>query len=86
MNATGNTTTPEIRELRSDEFDEFVTLMELAFKDSIEEDRLDADEVRKIMKKIQTTVYKVLTRAIGMRMEFYVAKVEDTIASGVQLN
>ena len=86
MNATGNTTTPEIRELRSDEFDEFVTLMELAFKDSIEEDRLDADEVRKLMKKIQTTVYKVLTRAIGMRMEFYVAKVEDTIASGVQLN
>ncbi len=77
---------PEIRELRSDESDEFVTLMELAFKDSIEEDRLDADEVRKILKKMQTTVYKILTRAIGMRMEFYVADVEGKVASGVQLN
>ncbi len=86
MKSTDSTTIPEIRELRSDESDEFVTLMELAFKDSIEEDRLDADEVRKVMKKIRTPVYKVLTRAIGMRMEFYVAEVEDIIASGIQLN
>jgi GNAT superfamily N-acetyltransferase len=60
--------------------------MELAFKDSIEEDRLDADEVRKILKKVQTTVFKIIGRVIGMRMEFYVADVEGTIASGVQLN
>jgi ribosomal protein S18 acetylase RimI-like enzyme len=77
---------PEIRELRADESDEFVTLMELAFNNSIEEDRLDADEVRKLLKKMQTTLYKVLTRALGMRMEFYVADVEGTVASGVQLN
>ncbi|MFW9968233.1 MAG: GNAT family N-acetyltransferase, partial [Candidatus Thorarchaeota archaeon] len=85
MRSTDSATTPEIRELRSDEYDEFVTLMELAFKDSIEEDRLDADEVRKVLKKVQTRFYKVLQRALGMRMEFYVAEVEDTIASGIQL-
>jgi len=85
MKSEENTGIPLIRELRADESDEFVTLMELAFKDSIEQDRLDADEVRKIMKKIQTPVYKVLSRAVGMRMEFYVADVEATIASGVQL-
>lgn len=85
MNSSGNTTTPEIREMRSDESDEFVTLMEIAFKDSIEQDRLDADEVRKIMKKVRTPVYKVLQRVLGMRMEFYIAEVEETIASGIQL-
>ncbi|MFX0055557.1 MAG: GNAT family N-acetyltransferase [Promethearchaeota archaeon] len=85
MKSTDGATTPEIRELRPDEYDEFVTLMELAFKDSIEEDRLDADEVRKILKKVQTRVYKVLQRVLGMRMEFYVAEVENTIASGIQL-
>ena len=45
MKSTDGAITPEIRELRSDEYDEFVTLMELAFKDSIEEDRLDADDI-----------------------------------------
>ncbi|MFW9913219.1 MAG: GNAT family N-acetyltransferase, partial [Candidatus Thorarchaeota archaeon] len=85
MNSADGAITPEIRELRSDEYDEFVTLMELAFKDSIEEDRLDADEVRKLLKKLQTRVYKVLQRVLGMRMEFYVAEVENTIASGIQL-
>jgi ribosomal protein S18 acetylase RimI-like enzyme len=86
MKSTDSTTIPEIRELRSDESDEFVTLMELAFKDSIEQDRLDADEVRKLMKKFHTPVYKVVSRAIGMRMEFYIADVKGTIASGIQLN
>ncbi|MHA1904155.1 MAG: GNAT family N-acetyltransferase [Candidatus Thorarchaeota archaeon] len=86
MKSTYTTATPEIRELRSDEADEFVTLMELAFKDSIEEDRLDADEVRKVLKKVHTPVYKILQKAIGIRFEFYVAEVEDTIASGIQLN
>ncbi|MHA2141930.1 MAG: GNAT family N-acetyltransferase [Candidatus Thorarchaeota archaeon] len=85
MKSTGGNVTPEIRELRSDEYDEFVKLMELAFKDSIEEDRLDVDEVRKVLKKVQTPVYKVLQRALGMRMEFYVAELENTIASGIQL-
>lgn len=86
MKSMGNTTTPEIRELKSDESDEFIELMVLAFKDSIEEDRLDVDEVRKLMKKIRTPVYKVLTRAIGMRMEFYVAELDANIASGILLN
>ncbi|MHA1909333.1 MAG: GNAT family N-acetyltransferase, partial [Candidatus Thorarchaeota archaeon] len=86
MTSTDNRPSREIRELRADESDEFITLMEIAFKDSIEEDRLDQDEVRKLMKKIRTPVYKVLTRAIGMRMEFYVAEVENTIASGLLLN
>jgi GNAT superfamily N-acetyltransferase len=86
MKSTGETTHPEIRELRSIESDEFVTLMEISFKDSIEEDRLDADEVRKVMKKIRSPVYKVLLKAVGVRMEFYVADVKDTIASGIQLN
>jgi ribosomal protein S18 acetylase RimI-like enzyme len=86
MESTSSTKTPEIRELRSDESNEFVTLMELAFKDSIEEDRLHADEIRKIMKKVRTPLYRVLGRVLGLRMEFYVAEVEDTIASGIQLN
>ncbi len=86
MESTDAPTSPEIRELRSDESDEFVKLMEFAFKDSIEEDRLDANEIRKVMKKIRTPVYKVLQRVLGMRMEFYVAEVEDTIASGIQLS
>ncbi|MHA1637786.1 MAG: GNAT family N-acetyltransferase [Candidatus Thorarchaeota archaeon] len=86
MKSTNGATTQEIRELRSDESDEFITLMEVAFKDSIEEDRLDAEEVRKVMKKVRTPLYKIITRAIGMRMEFYVAEVDDTIASGLLLN
>lgn len=85
MKSVDSTTIPEIRELRSDESDEFVTLMELGFKDSMEEDRLDAEEIRKVMKKFRTLLYRVLGRILGMRMEFYVAEVEDTIASGIQL-
>ncbi|MHA1958623.1 MAG: GNAT family N-acetyltransferase [Candidatus Thorarchaeota archaeon] len=85
MKSADITATPEVREMRSDESDEFVTLMELAFKDSIEEDRLDADEIRKVMKKLRTPVYKVIGKALRMRIEFYVAEVEETIASGIQL-
>ncbi len=86
MKSTDKTSTPEIRELRSNESDEFVALMELAFKNSIEEDRLNSDEIRKLLKKIRTPVYKIITRSLGMRMEFYVADVEDNIASGIFLN
>ncbi|MHA1481772.1 MAG: GNAT family N-acetyltransferase, partial [Candidatus Thorarchaeota archaeon] len=86
MKSADKTSTPEIRELRSDESDEFLALMELAFKNSIEEDRLNSDEIRKLMKKIRTPVYKIITRAIGMKIEFYVADVEDNIASGIFLN
>lgn len=86
MKSTDKTSTLEIRELRSDESDEFVALMELAFKNSIEEDRLNSDEIRKLMKKIRTPVYKTITRSIGMRIEFYIADVEDNIASGIFLN
>ena len=86
MKSTNGATTQEIRELRSDESDEFIMLMEIAFKDSIEEDRLDADELRKLLKKLRTPLYKIITRAVGMKMEFYVAEREDTIASGIQLN
>ncbi len=86
MTSTHSTKNPEIRELRSEDYDELVTLMELAFKNSIEQDRIDADELRKVLKKINTPIYKVLQRVLGMRMEFYVADVEGTIASGIQLN
>ncbi|TFG27962.1 GNAT family N-acetyltransferase [Candidatus Thorarchaeota archaeon] len=85
MNSTEGTANPEIRELKPDEFDEFVTLMEVAFQDSIEEDRLDTDEIRKLMKKVRTTLYKILQKALGMNIEFYVAVVEHNIASGIQL-
>ncbi|MHA1939631.1 MAG: GNAT family N-acetyltransferase, partial [Candidatus Thorarchaeota archaeon] len=86
MTSSDTTKTREIRELKSNESDEFITLMEIAFEDSIEEDRLDVDEVRKLMKRIRSPAYRVLTRAVGMRMEFYIAEVEDTIASGILLN
>ncbi|TFH09498.1 MAG: GNAT family N-acetyltransferase [Candidatus Thorarchaeota archaeon] len=86
MKSTDAITNPEIRELRSDESDELITLMELAFKNSIEEDRLDANELRKVLKKVQSPVFKVLQKSLRMRFEFYVAVVEDTITSGVQLN
>jgi len=86
MKSKNSTLIPEIRELGPDESDEFVTLMEISYKESIEQDRLDADELRKILKKIQTPVYKVISRVIGLRMEFYAADITGTIASGVQLN
>ena len=86
MKPIDDTEIPEIRELSSEEYDELVSLMELAFKDSIEEDRLDADELRKVLKKARTPIYRVLQRVLGVRMEFYIAKLEDTIASGIQLN
>jgi GNAT superfamily N-acetyltransferase len=86
MTSPDTTVTPEIRKLRADESDEFVDLMKLMFEDSIEENRLDADELWKIMKKLHSPFYRILTRAMGMRMEFYVAEIEDNIASGILLN
>ncbi|MFW9870290.1 MAG: GNAT family N-acetyltransferase [Candidatus Thorarchaeota archaeon] len=86
MKSAENVIIPEIRELRLDETDDFITLLELGFKGSIEEDRLDTDELRKLIKKIRTPVYKFLQRVVGMRMEFYIAIVDSTIASGIQLN
>jgi ribosomal protein S18 acetylase RimI-like enzyme len=59
--------------------------MEIAFKNSIEEDRLDTDEVRKLMTKVRTPLYRVLQRVLGMRMEFYVAEMKGAIGSGIQL-
>lgn len=85
MTSTNTTSNPEIRNLRSDESDEFVTLMELAFADSIEEDRIDIDEIREVIKKVRTPLYKFFGKLLGKRMEFYVAEVEGTIASGIQL-
>lgn len=83
MTSPDTTATLEIRKLRSNESDEFIKLMELVFDDSIEENRLDADELRKILKKVSSPAYRFLTRAMGMRLEFYVAEVEDNIASGI---
>ncbi len=86
MTSQDTTASPQIRKLRSDESDEFVELMKLMFKDSIEENRLDADELWKIMKKLHSPFYRILTRAMGMRMEFYVAEIDGNIASGILLN
>jgi GNAT superfamily N-acetyltransferase len=86
LKSTESTTEPEIRKLRADESYEFVELMKLMFKDSIEENRLDADELWKIMKKLHSPFYRFLTRAMGMKMEFYVVEIEDNIASGMLLN
>lgn len=86
MTLTHNTADREIRKLKSDESDEFITLMEIAFKDTIEEDRIDPDEMRALMKKIHSPVFRAIARAIGMRTEFYVVDVEGTIASGILLN
>ncbi|MFX1483576.1 MAG: GNAT family N-acetyltransferase [Promethearchaeota archaeon] len=86
MKSMDRTAIPEIRELRPEESDEFVTLTELAFKNSIEEDRLDTDELRSIIAKVQTPLYRVLQRVLGIRLEFYIAEVEEKIASGIQLN
>jgi len=66
--------------------DEFMTLMQIAFKDSIEQDRIDEDEFRRLMKKLQHPLYKIITKAIGLRMEFHVGTLDNKIASGVQLN
>ncbi|MFX1367708.1 MAG: GNAT family N-acetyltransferase [Promethearchaeota archaeon] len=86
MPFANNTPTSEIRELRPDESDEFISLMVLAFKDSIEKDRLDLVEVRKLMAKVRSPAYKFLSKAVGLKLEFYVAEVESTIASGILLN
>ena len=86
MTSLDVTSSPEIRKLRADESDEFVELMKLMFQDSIEENRLDEDELWKIMKKLHSPFYRILTRAMGMRMEFYVAEIEGNIASGVLMN
>ncbi|MFW9847294.1 MAG: GNAT family N-acetyltransferase [Candidatus Thorarchaeota archaeon] len=86
MTLTDNEANREIRKIKSNESDEFITLMEIAFKDTIEEDRIDADEVRSLMKKIQSPVFRALARAVGMRTEFFVADVAGTIASGILLN
>lgn len=86
MNSGDGTLVPEIRELRSDETNEFIELMKLMFEDSIEENRLDADELWKIMKKLHTRAYRVLMKAMGMNLEFYVAEIEDNVASGILMS
>ena len=83
MTSSDGTSFPKIRKLRPNESEEFIKLMELVFEDSIEENRINPDELRKIMKKLLTPGYRFLTKAMGMKMEFYVAEVEDTIASGI---
>jgi len=85
MNIQDGLKTPEIRELRSEELDEFVTLMVDAFKDNVNENQLDIDAIRKAMKKLRTPAYKFIQRLVGMRMEFYVAVVNNEIASGIRL-
>ncbi len=85
MTTTTDAEFQDIRAMRYDESDEFITLMEIAFKDSIEEDRLDAAEVRKVMKKVQSPFFKFLSRVLGMKMEFYVAERDNKIASGILL-
>ena len=86
MKSSDSNTIAETHEMRSDEFDELADLMVLAFKNSIEEDRIDVHELQRLMKKLQTPVYKVLQRVLGIRTEFYVSEVENTIASGIQLD
>ena len=85
MNIQDGSKTPEIRELRSEELDEFVTLMVDAFKDNVNENQLDIDAIRKALKKLRTPAYKLIQRLVGMRMEFYVVTVNNEIASGIRL-
>jgi len=85
MNIPDQSVRPEIRRLHAEELDEFIALMVHAFKDNVNENQLDTDEIRKAMKKIQTPAFKLLLRLVGIRMEFYVAIMNDEIASGIRL-
>jgi GNAT superfamily N-acetyltransferase len=83
MTNSEGTSFQKIRKLKPNEPDEFIRLMELVFEDSIDENRTNPDELRKTMKKLLTPGYRFLTRAMGMKLEFYVAEIEDTVASGI---
>jgi ribosomal protein S18 acetylase RimI-like enzyme len=75
----------ELRKLRPEELQNFLDLMEISFKDSFEEDRVDMSEVRSIMKKMTRPHYKFIARIMGVKSEFYIIEHDNVIASGITL-
>ncbi|NHJ12249.1 MAG: GNAT family N-acetyltransferase [Candidatus Thorarchaeota archaeon] len=86
MRITEKKTSTIIRELRPDEMEEFITLLELSFRDTVEDDRVNMSEYRALMKKVHNPIYKLLTRILAVNFEFYVAELDGVIGSGVGLN
>jgi ribosomal protein S18 acetylase RimI-like enzyme len=75
----------KLREIEPDEIEDFLDLMEISFKDSLEEDRIDMQEVRSLMKKMNRPHYRLLTRIMKIKSEFYVIEHEKQMASGFLL-
>jgi GNAT superfamily N-acetyltransferase len=63
----------------------FLDLMEISFRDSLEEDRVDMVEVRAIMGKIHRPHYKLMMRIMKVKSEFYIIEQNNRLVSGITL-
>lgn len=72
--------------MTKDELEEFLDLMELSFKDSLEADRVNIPEIRKIMKKTYKPIAKILMKLMRVKNENYLGKIDEKIVSGITLS
>ncbi|MBD3191123.1 MAG: GNAT family N-acetyltransferase [Candidatus Heimdallarchaeota archaeon] len=66
--------------------DNWLELMTICFKDSLERERLDIDEIRSTMKKINKVSYKIIMRLFRFKILNYLIKNGEKIVSASTLN
>lgn len=77
---------PKILPMTKEDLDEWLKLMTICFKDSLERERINIDEVRNTMEKINKISYKIGMRLFKVKLLNYLIKTEGKIVSAITLN
>ncbi|NHJ46275.1 MAG: GNAT family N-acetyltransferase, partial [Asgard group archaeon] len=77
---------PIIRIMQENELEDFLDLMEISFKESLETDRINLTEMRNIIKKSYKPFFKLMMKIMQVKMKNYVVELDGKMVSGISLS
>jgi ribosomal protein S18 acetylase RimI-like enzyme len=83
---TGNDQEQEILVLKREESEEFIELMQVCFGEGLERDRVNFDEVAKLLRKINKLFYRFIMKLMKVKMVNYGIKRDGKLVSALTLS
>ncbi|MGC9779441.1 MAG: GNAT family N-acetyltransferase [Candidatus Heimdallarchaeota archaeon] len=79
-------TEPDIFILKKEENNDFVNLMITCFSEGLERDRVNIDEIAKIMRKLNKPIYRLIMKIVKVKMINYGIRIENKLVSALTLS
>ncbi len=86
MSNIENASDSEVFILKKDENDDFVDLMITCFSEGLERERVNVNEIAKIMKKINKPIFRLIMKIMKVKMFNYGIKIENKLVSALTLS